>query len=547
VAASTVAMNIAARTRADPGVLPDQPLYPDSFWRSLKQLNAFRFFLALFFVVSVLFTDSLDVLGPRHQVALLLVAAVYMAAAGGFHFFLSGQRWGFNYQLVTQLVTDIAIIALFIHFGGGNATGLGLVLTVPMAAAGLHPETRIMLFLAALASLAVLLEQSLTMLGLGDTAGRDIAGGYLRAAMLSVGFFTVAGISHLLARGMLASARMADEKGRVANEMERINAKVIQDLPYGVLVLGSEGQVTLHNQQAESLLHCSVPAKSTLMDCNPDLAALWRDWLKDGSLAAAVLPTETGEGRLRVRLMALGPDRGQGAVAIVEDMSELEQEAMQMKLAALGRLTANLAHEIRNPLSAIGQAAQLLREDAGQGTPMARLTSIIEDNTARLNELVEDVLSLGRRDRRNREVIALDEFLPAFIAQFEQAESILDGLIGLEMEPGLKIEFDRLHLHQILWNLLRNAYRHCSRSPRAIVLSAAAAGDRVQVELYNDGPSIPAELRQKLFEPFYSTNRMGTGLGLYIAQELTEANEGQLHCLAQAQGARFRLSAKLQK
>lgn len=220
---------------------------------------------------------------------------------------------------------------------------------------------------------------------------------------------------------------------------------------------------------------------------------------------------------------------------------------MQMKLAALGRLTANLAHEIRNPLSAISQAAQLLREDVGQDTPTARLTSIIEDNTARLNELVEDVLSLGRRDRRNREIISLDEFLPDFIARFRQAESLPDELIGLEMEPGLKIEFDRLHLHQILWNLLRNAYRHCSRSPRAIVLSAAAAGDRVQVELYNDGPSIPVELRQKLFEPFYSTNRMGTGLGLYIAQELTEANEGQLHCLAQAQGARFRLSAKLQK
>ncbi|MDR3393461.1 MAG: HAMP domain-containing sensor histidine kinase [Parasulfuritortus sp.] len=539
-------MTIAIRTRAEAAVSPDDLLFPDSFWRSLKQLNSFRFFLAIFFGASLLFTDSLHVLNPAYQGGLWLVAGVYLVSAVGFKVLLASQKLGFSYQLVMQLVTDIVIITLFIHFSGGNNSGLGLVLTVPMAAAGLHPKTRIMLFLAALASLAMLLEQALFALGQGDLAGGDMASGYLRAAMLSVGFFTVAGISHLLAKAMLASARMAVEKERTAIELERINAKVIQDLPYGVLVLGPEGQVVLHNQQAESLLGCPVPNQSTLMNCNPELASLWQGWLNTGN-PSAILADQAGAGRLRIRLRELGPDRGEGAVVIVEDMSELEQEATHMKLAALGRLTANLAHEIRNPLSAINHASQLLREDAGQDAAAGRLTRIIEDNVVRLNYLVEDVLSLSRRDRRNLEIISLDAFLPDFIAQFEQTESVSQGVIELEVEPGLKIEFDRMHLHQILWNLLRNAYRHCSRSSRAIVLSAVSVGDMLQIEIYNDGPSIPADMRQRLFEPFYSTDRSGTGLGLYIALEMADANGGQLRCVEQAQGARFRLSAKLQK
>jgi two-component system sensor histidine kinase PilS (NtrC family) len=546
VAVFTVVMNTASRTMNNVGFLPDETLSPDSFWRSLKQLNAFRFFLAAFFGASVLFSDSLHILSPGHQDILVPTAIIYLTAAIGFRFFLSGQHPGFSYQLVMQLVTDIVVITLFIHYGGSNTSSLGLVLTVPMAAAGLHPKTRIMLFLAALASLAMLLEQGLFTLGQGNIVGGDTAGGYLRAAMLSIGFFTVAGISHLLAKGMLASTRMADEKEREAFELERINARVIQDLPYGVLVLGPGGLVVLHNQQAEILLGCRVETQACLMDCNPDLDSLWRDWLNGGPPASSLAARE-GAGRLRIRLMELGLDRGEGAVVIVEDMSELEQEAMHMKLAALGRLTANLAHEIRNPLSAINHAAQLLHEDVDQASSSARLTRIIEDNVVRLNDLVEDVLLLSRRDRRNREVVSLDQFMPDFVAQFQQTESVPEGVIRLDIEAGLMVDFDRMHLHQILWNLLRNANRHCSKLPGSIVLSAGSTGDAALIELYNDGPSIPADMRQKLFEPFFSTERAGTGLGLYIALELSETNGGLLRCVEQAQGARFRLTAKLHR
>lgn len=516
--------------------------YPDSFWRSLKQLNAFRLFMAVFLTASALFSSQLHIIEPGPVGLLVLVGAGYFGAAVIFRLLLRIRLLGFGRLLQLQLITDTVVIALFMHFGGGNGTGLGLILVVPMAAAGLHPRTRIMLFLPALASLAVLLEQGLASLG-----GGDATGGYLRAAMLSVGFFTVAGISHILAKGALVSAREASEKSREAADLARINAKVIQDLPNGILVLSGDGQVLQYNQQAERMAGCTMTGRTDLSHCHLGLAGVWQAWLAGKGAGNVILPVGDSGRRLRFRLLELGPDRHDGAVVIIEDMSELEQEAIQMKLAALGRLTANLAHEIRNPLSAINHAAQLLGEDAGGDAATAKLTRIIEDNVSRLNYLVEDVLSLSRRDRQDREAIQLAAYLADFVHQFQQAEAVAPGIIQLGAVDDSAVWFDRMHLDQILWNLCRNACRHCSGAPGSVGLSAERVGDAVQIDLYNDGPAVPTELRQRLFEPFFSTDKAGTGLGLYIALELAEANGGQLRCLEQSQGARFRLTAKVAK
>lgn len=515
-------------------------LYPDSFWRSLKQLNAFRLFMAVFLTASAVFSDALHILDPQPGGLLALLGVGYFAAATVFRLLLRIRLLDFARLLQLQLLTDILVIAVFMHFGGGNDTGLGLILTVPMAAAGLHPHTRIALLLPALGSLAMLLEQGFAAFGHGD-----VTGGYLRAALLSVGFFTVAGISHILAKGALVAAREASEKSREAADLARINAKVIQDLPHGIVVLSGDGQVVQHNQQAERLVGCSMAERGDLASCNDHLARIWNDWSSGEGTSTVILPSDGSGHRLRYRLLELGPDRHEGAVVIVEDMTELEHEANQMKLAALGRLTANLAHEIRNPLSAINHAAQLLGEDVGRDTAMARLTRIIEDNVGRLNYLVEDVLSLSRRDRQNQEAIRLSQYLPGFIAEFQQAESVAPGIVRLDMADDATVRFDRVHLHQILWNLFRNACRHCSGAPGSVRLGVEPTGDVVQLELYNDGASIPDEMRQRLFEPFFSTAKAGTGLGLYIALELAEANDGQLRCLEQRQGARFRLTAKI--
>lgn len=510
--------------------------YPDSFWRSLHHLNRFRAFLALLFLLMPLYGES-HLLGQANPRLFLIAGVLYAGVAWLFERLLRRRRPAFSRHLVLHVATDVFFLSGVMALSGGNASGVGLLLIVPMAAAGLHPQLRMQLFMAAVGTLAVLVEQSVQLLWSDGSAA-----GYMRAGLLAAGFFTVSGFSRVLAKSTLSSAQLAGEKAAQADNLAKVNARVIHELQDGVLVVDGQGRVIQHNLRAETLLNCRVFANASLAHCSPALDGLWQDWRRRG--VNPELPFAAGRDghRLRARFSELEPSRTAGAVILLQDMTELEREAQNMKLASLGRLTANLAHEIRNPLAAIHQAAALLGEEPSTPT-MARLTRIIDDNTKRLNGLVEDVLSLNRRDRMQPEAIAVAEFLRDFVAQFEQAERIPAGVITLSAPEDLRMRFDRLHLGQILWNLIRNAWRHCTRQPGSIRLRAIAADGRTHIEVFNDGEPISREMQQRLFEPFHTTDKRGTGLGLYIARELADANGGSLRYVDQAGGAMFEVSA----
>jgi len=227
-------------------------------------------------------------------------------------------------------------------------------------------------------------------------------------------------------------------------------------------------------------------------------------------------------------------------VLFVEDTTRSREEAQQLKLAALGRLTANIAHEIRNPLSAISHAAELLDEEQ-RDEGRERLTRIIHDNTLRLERLVADVLQLNRRDRAAADRIALNGWLAAFLEDFAANEAVPAERIRLESAREVTIAFDREHLRQVLWNLLRNAVRHARREAGSVRLVLSAYGDQVELNVIDDGPGVPPANRGQLFEPFFTTDSKGTGLGLYLARELCAANRAVLEYVGDMQGAHFRI------
>ena len=249
----------------------------------------------------------------------------------------------------------------------------------------------------------------------------------------------------------------------------------------------------------------------------------------------------TPAAQLRIRCIPLEtPDNSR--VLVLEDQSQAEQAAQRLKLAALGRLTANIAHEIRNPLSAISHAAQLLHEDT-QAPAQARLTAIIENNARRLDRLVEEVLTLNRRDRLNP--VHFDAAtLTALIDELRQTEEIPADAVIVSMPDHVRFEFDPDHLRQILWNLLRNAWRFSRKQAGSIRFSAKIPGDGLQFEIADDGPGVAAEHRGNLFEPFFTTDAQGTGLGLFLARELAEANHAALPYVPASGGACFRLSLR---
>jgi len=526
----------AART-TDPvdAVLAAAP-YPDSFWRSLKHLNAFRFYLGLFFVVSALFADRFPWLERDHSAVFAVVSLLYAALTWPIGRMIGRRQPAFGQQLMGQLLCDSLVLVLLMHLGGGKESGLALLVMVFMAAAGLHASRQVMLLIPAAATLALLGEQVYVF-----WRGGGPAQGFVQAGMLAVGYFMVASLSHVMARGSLAATALAGAKEQALASLEKVNARVIQDLPYGVVVVDAQDRVRQANGQAAAWLKCPLTAQAGLAGCAPSLATHLAAWKRNEARSETVFNAPSGR-KIRARWMELDADRHEGAVIVLEDLSELEQEAQKLKLAALGRLTANLAHEIRNPLSAVRHAAQLLAEDIPASAPANRLTRIIEDNVTRLNRMVDDVLLLNRRDRLVREAIPLAPFMDDFMTQFLGGEHVEADMVHLDVAATLHVQFDRTHLHQILWNLLRNALRHCSRQAGSIRVGARLEAGRGVLEVYNDGAPIPPDLLARLFEPFYTTDSRGTGLGLHIARELAEANGAILSCEAREEGALFRLT-----
>jgi two-component system sensor histidine kinase PilS (NtrC family) len=234
-----------------------------------------------------------------------------------------------------------------------------------------------------------------------------------------------------------------------------------------------------------------------------------------------------------------------GAVLFLEDLSRVQAQARQMKLAALGRLTANIAHEIRNPLSAISHATELLQEEGGLNETANRLLNIIHDNAQRLDRMVQDVLKLNRRDRALTEQIVLADFLRTFAHQFCSIERIDPRVLAFEGCEAV-VSFDRSHLNQVMWNLCRNALRHCRGQPGSICMRVdrGAKPDRVRLSVVDDGPGIAPQHRPHLFEPFFTTVATGTGLGLYIAREVCEANAASLEYVETSVGAHFCIECK---
>lgn len=507
---------------------------PDAYWRSLQWFNSYRALVACLLFAAANFWGNTLQFGVRDMPLFLASAAAYAAFAVAM-FMTMRTRERFSWQLAIQICGDIGFIVVLMYSSGGLSSGLGLLLLTSLAAAGLVARGRMTLFFAAMATIAVLLEQTYEVLRFSESGAQ-----YAQAGFLSVAYFATAWLAHELARRSLASERLAAQREIDLANMAQVNQLVIQDMEYGVIVVDGAGVVRHANSAAERMIQ-GLRGKGVvaLKDRIPALHDRFQAWLqgKQEHETSSVFDLAN----LRVRLVPVAPRRGAGAVIFLEDLERIRSEARQLKLAALGRLTANIAHEIRNPLGAISHAAELLQEEHGVSAGAQRLTIIIRDNTRRLDRMINDVQSLNRGERAKRERFQLGGYLRAFIEQLVATEKLDASIIELRMTSDPHVLFDRDHLNQVLWNLCRNALRHCQRKAGSIRLLAQRTprGNAVRLDVVDDGLGVPPESRSKLFEPFFTTAPGGTGLGLYLAREICEANGAQLEYAESSGGARF--------
>ena len=502
--------------------LPPEERIPEAFWISLRYFSYYRIALAAVFLgTALLYQDAVN-LGARSVELFRYFAAGYLVCAVALHAMLRELRHKFELQVSLYVCLDIVAITLLMYASGGIKSGLGVMLLISLTGAAIVAPRRLTYLYAALASIALLLEQSYWVLG------HDLpTAGFLQPALLAIGYFAIAGVTSWLAARVAANERLARQRGRELATQTRVNQLVIEDMNEGVLVLDRAGRVVQHNPQAQQLLGAANLLNARIESLVPGFAG-----------SAEI---EVGGRDIRVRPLERGAE--EFSVLLVEDTTRAREQAQQLKLAALGRLTANIAHEIRNPLAAISHAIELLSEEK-RSDDRERLTRIIRDNAGRLERLVSDVLQLNKRDRVSAAPLSLHAWLGAFVAEFVANERIPAERIRLETRRESWIEFDREHLHQVMWNLLRNAARYARAEPGAIRIRLDGYADRVELSVIDNGPGVPPAIRAQLFEPFFTTEAKGTGLGLYLARELCAANRATLEYVNDGAGAHFRIRCR---
>jgi two-component system sensor histidine kinase PilS (NtrC family) len=532
-----LAPELAAFRAAAPAAAAREPqIVPDSFWVSLRYFNAYRIAIAALFLASaVIYGDALN-LGSHDLRLFTTAAAAYLAAAIGFQVALKRVPRSFDSHLTAHVCTDIGATVVLMFASGGFRSGLAVMLLISIAAASLVSRGRLLLFYAALATIAVLLEQAVEVFAFGESVG-----GFLPPAMISIGYFATALVTNQLAQRVITNERVARQRGiDLANQL-RINQRVIQDVQDGVLVVDANGLVRSHNPRVGQLLGRPAPELDQIEAFSVELAQALADWRSGVGRATPLLTLPDTGTVVRARFVDAGVGNDGFTVLYLEDISKLEDQARQLKLAALGRLTANIAHEIRNPLAAITHAAELMNEENRQPA-RERLTRIIRDNAGRLDRMVKDVLELNRRDRVQAEPVRLTPFLGTFLDEFAQNEQVERESFVLELDGDGVVEFDRVHLHQVLWNLMRNGWRHSLKGPGSVRIRLQRQGNRLELHVIDDGPGVAKDLQSQLFEPFFTTYSAGTGLGLYIARELCGANGAALDYVDRGAGGDFRIT-----
>ncbi|MDQ3026129.1 MAG: ATP-binding protein [Pseudomonadota bacterium] len=514
----------------------------DATWRTLAVFCGYRVVLALFVAAAYVFLNRFFNLGLQAPAVVVPTLVSYAVLSLVLLAPARLREPSLTVQVTAGVFVDIAAIVMLMYASGGVRSGLGVILLVSLAAAGLITRGRLAYFYAASAAVAVLLEQTF-QLWRHDAGPQD----FVQAGLTSGAFLATAGLASALARYARTSEQIAEERKLDLANLSQINEIVIRDMQDGILVVDAQGRIRQHNPRAMQLLGALPVGRWPLLaDYAPEIAGLLEGWRKGSEGTFMQLRTPRVAGELQVHFVPIGSGDPAPAVVFVEDVGRMRAQAQQMKLVALGRLTASIAHEIRNPLSSIGHAAELMEEESAPDGEDTRLLAIIRTNVQRLDRIVQEVLYLNRRDRAQPESIDPLAYLGLFTAEFCATEKCALETIDLQVRTAQRLWFDRQHLDQVLWNIVRNAIRHCRRLPgsiRIVVWPAPAPGNLL-IDVHDDGPGVARTAQVHLFEPFFTTATQGTGLGLYIARELCEGNGARLEYVENPAGGQFRITVK---
>jgi two-component system sensor histidine kinase PilS (NtrC family) len=501
--------------------------YRDLYFYSLyRVLEAGLLVLILFGPISELVPEPTHpLLGKATGLAYLALSPVLLAWAM--------RKVALRWQVLVGIVVDVAVAMLAIHAIPSAASGVALMLVFNVGATAMLLPLRYGLAGGALAGVAMIAEYVWSYLSPGIVNDRPMA----EPLMFAVSFLSIAMLCYLLGRQLRESLALADRRGGELADLAAVNELIIRRMRTGVLLVDRDGVIRLANEAALLQLGDQGGGDRLLASLSPPLAERLASWRRTGT--SSETPLEVGADRVGVlprfaRLFV----HDEAALVFLDDTALVSRRAESLTLATLGRFSASLAHEIRNPLAAINYATQLLQESGEIGEDDQRLLQIIHAQCQRTNGIVESVLGLARRERASADNVDLGAFVRRFVEDYRQVLPPESGTLDAGGAAQAHALVDPRHLQQVLTVLVQNALAHGHRpaDPARVSIVVGQAGGRPVVDVCDAGPGIPEDVRAQLFRPFFTTSEYGTGLGLYIARELCTANEATLEYVSRPEG-----------
>jgi two-component system sensor histidine kinase PilS (NtrC family) len=502
----------------------DQFKHRSTNWVSVRLLNAYRLGLASIFF-SQSFVDQSPLLNIVNlalyswvSLAFLILSLIWILAA-------QIERRGFEQQVSLQIYSDTFLIILIMHACGGISSGLGMLLIISMAVTSLLGKQSLALIFASLASLGLLAEYIYSLININEYSGNSTQVGILGATL-----FATAIVTHKLTLRLRSSELLLQQKERDVALLFALNQEIIENLQAGVIVLTKDRLVRHINNTARQMLDMTPDSPMSLKDNQPKILSALAQWQKSTEREAPFLPSQTGLDNLQISFRLLKSKGQENTLIFLNDVSLIKNSMQQAKLASLGHLTASIAHEIRNPLGAISHAAELLAENKELPKAEKRMTEIIHQHTGRINHIIEDILKISRGTPTTMAAIDLKQWMPEFIEAFcLSGESSRDNFsLDILIKDSI-ISFDNGHLNQIMTNLCNNARTHGNAEKPTHIKIYHDQRQALNIEIADEGPGMDQSSLDKVFEPFYTTSHQGSGLGLYIVDQLCELNSATIN------------------
>jgi len=496
--------------------------------RALHYLNGFRLLLMLGLLTLAL-SPVPATLTPAYKAFLLQAAAFTYCGATALFFIVHLRRSIASLELASfSLATDLIIVALVLHCLGSVESGLAVLLLFTIGVTGLLLDRRTALLFASLAAIGLIVD---ALIGARSIPRPMVA---FQAGLYGLASFGTAMGFSVLGQWGRKYQRLAERRGLDVASLEQINELIIHRMRSGVLVVDANGRIRQLNEAAWYLLGNPPANERNLKVVAPPLAERWERWLETGKSEDEGLLLQSTQVAVVPRMVSMPGLSSPATLIFLEDTSVVSRRARDLAQASLARLSASIAHEIRNPLGALSHASQLLKESEELTPADQKLVRIILNHSARMNDIVENVLKLSRRERAQVESVNLVRWVKALTKDFIRYHKLPNEQVRVELpSAAILVLMDPGQMTQAVWNLMENALKHGRHEPQTppvitLRVSPIRGHREIALDIIDDGPGIPLEKRSQVFEPFFTTHKRGSGLGLYLARQLCDANQAPL-------------------